>query len=242
MWSAFRAEMLKYRRSWAFYFTVGLPLFVTFVTSLNFGLRKEYWLGIGRFTWLWFAHSNRSMWGVLLLSLYVASIAALIAYLEHSSGNWKLILAQPVRRSAVYLAKLLMGVLLLTLSTLVLAAATLLAGLAFGFSGEISVGRFLLGVLVGIPAVWPALALHFWLGVRFRNFLVTLGVALAGEFLGLLSFTHKIGRYFPWSFPIATLGANRQQGIDWNYLGVVVLLGLVIGLAGAWDFHRKEVT
>lgn len=242
MWSVFRSEVLKYRRSWALYLSVGLPLFVVLLICLNFILRKDYFINTERFTWIWFAQSSRSMWGVFLLSLYVALVAALIAHMEHSNNNWKLILAQPVRRSSVYLAKLLMGVLLLTVSTLVLAAAILLVGLAFRFSDEISIGQFLLAVFVGIPAAWPALALHFWLGTRFRTFLVTLGVALAGNFLGLVSFTHEIGRYFPWSFPIATLGVNGQQGIDWNYLGAAVLLGLVFSVAGYWDFKRKEVT
>lgn len=123
-----------------------------------------------------------------------------------------------------------------------MALATWAGGHLTGVSGHASLGEIVAANLAGVPAAFPVLALQLWISMRFPSVFIPLGIALAGNFLGLLTFSHRVEQWLPCSFPITLMGANGRQGIDFRYVTIACLMGLLFSVAGTWDFQRREVT
>jgi len=68
-----------------------------------------------------FAQLTLTIWTIILFPLYAALLAALVAAVEHQNDSWKYILALPVDRSTIFVAKWIASIGLLWLSSLVLA-------------------------------------------------------------------------------------------------------------------------
>jgi hypothetical protein len=72
---------------------------------------------------LGFAQLTLTTWTIVVLPLYTALAAALVAALEHQGDNWKHLLALPVARRSIFVAKWAAGAGLLLVSSVVLPAA-----------------------------------------------------------------------------------------------------------------------
>src|SRR5215831_17453219 len=116
------AELLKLRRTNALRLVAIAPLsivvlltfFFTQAPSMIGRQREDSWISLARIMFVF--------WALLVLPLYIALQTALVAALEHAENQWKLILARPVPRWTIYLAKLFVAVAFLFLRLLVLLA------------------------------------------------------------------------------------------------------------------------
>ena len=74
---------------------------------------------------LWDAvfQNSLSVWAIFMLPLLITLETALLAGVEHTEKQWKHLLALPVPRYTVYLAKLLTALLLMLAGTLLLATS-----------------------------------------------------------------------------------------------------------------------
>lgn len=238
------AELLKYRHSFVLGIAVGFPLVFVALQILDFGLRKSHYLYYDRWTWYWFSESGRATWGILVLPILVAVFSALTCWMENEQDNWKLILVQPLAKTDVYVAKLLISLGLVGVAQSILAIGTLVSGVVLGFPGEIPMARVLMFNLAGIVAAFPILTLQLWISTRFQSFFAPIGIAIAGNYLGFLELGSRVqllGLYNPWTFTTVILGANRQESLDVSYLAVGLLLGGVFVLTGMLDFSRREI-
>lgn len=182
--------------------------------GLNFGLRYDYLRGQYR----------EDLWGGLLseivpfvpIALYLGGtlICSLIANVEHQTSSWKQLLALPVSRTAVFIAKLLLCLLLLIVSCLLLSAGTVVLGLLLGFGAQpIPLADILRMGFAAYAGAMPVIALQLWLSLSSRN--QTLPVSL-GLTLSLVS---PFGVYFtewvplswrPWPGAIRVLGCSAE--------------------------------
>src|SRR6058998_3335618 len=119
---ALHAETLKLKRTIALKMVALAPLAVVSLTvfmaasapfsTLHHGSTNDDWRALARV--------NLQFWGLLMMPLYITLQTALIAGLDHSENQWKAILARPVPRWTVYVAKLLVVVVLTAASSAVL--------------------------------------------------------------------------------------------------------------------------
>ena len=124
------AESLKMKRTIALKMVVLYPmvlvLLVLFMASqaphstINRNGRGGEWVSLARL--------NLRFWAFLMLPLYIALQTALVAGLDHSENQWKSLLARPVPRWTLYVAKLLVAVAMCAASTLVLMSGILMDG------------------------------------------------------------------------------------------------------------------
>ncbi|CAM4523262.1 ABC transporter permease [Paenibacillus macerans] len=236
MLRALSADFLKIRRKGIWFLIFLAPLGLVAMQALNFGLRFDYlmkryaddpWGGLLK---------NISGFVPIALFLGCTLVSSLVANVEHQLSSWKQLLALPISRTAVFGAKFLLCLLLLSVSCILLPIATIILGLVFGFA------------LNGIPladlarigffplfAALPLLALHLWLSLTYRN--PSLPVSL-GVVLSLVSpFTLDLSEWFPLNWPVfGYLGPHREWFVA---LGIAV--GAVILLAGLVHFNRKDV-
>ncbi|MEP7367756.1 MAG: ABC transporter permease [Acidobacteriota bacterium] len=249
----FHAELLKMKRTSAWKMVVLCPALVTamvffvayqapFSTLHLDGVRNE-WPKLAR-SILWF-------WTFLMMPLYITLQTAVMAGLDHSENHWKSLLARPVPRWTLYVAKLIAVLVLFACSMLVLVAGIFLAGAVLPWIQP--------EVVFGYPVPWArivrdaaniaglaflALTLQYWVSVRWRSFSIAMGFGMTAAVVGFFSVAvgQQLGgwpQYVPWALPMLVLAKQPHS------IGAALSLGGVLGLLasaiGCWDFCRREV-
>jgi hypothetical protein len=190
-------------------------------------------------------------WVFLMMPLYITLEAALVAGLDHSENQWKSLLARPVPRWTLYVAKLMVVAAMTVASTLVLLGGILIDGAILP--------RVQSELIFGFPVPWAtifregaevmglaffALTIQHWVSLRWRSFSVAIGTGIVALVMGFFaaSVGQQLGgwyQYFPWALPMLVIG-RRPQNIELA-LWISGAMGLVAAAAGCWDFCRREV-
>ena len=254
LWRVLRTEALKMKRTIALKMVVLAPaavvLLVLFMaanapfSTIRRGGTLGAWAGLTRLTILF--------WAALMMPLYIALEAALVAGLDHAENQWKSLLARPVPRWTWYLAKLIVVVAMLCASTLILLCGILLAGailprlqpeLVFGFPVPWA-SIFLQGTQVAGLA-FLSVTIQHWVSLRWRSFSVVTGVGIVAMVVGYVSSmatfqTPDWPQYFPWSLPMLVLSRHPRDVAGALWFSIAI--GLVVAAAGCFDFCRREVS
>jgi hypothetical protein len=247
------AEALKMKRTVALKLVVLCPavvvLLILFVTSqAPFTTLKRN--GDGN-EWTVLASLTLRVWATLMMPLYITLETALIAGLDHSENQWKSLLARPVPRWTLYVAKLMVVMAMTAASTLVLLCGTLMDGAVLP--------RLRSELVFGFPVPWAAifrdgaqvmglaflaLTIQHWVSLRWRSFTVATATGIVAMVAGVVAVaaaqqTGGWPQYFPWALPMLVL-AKQPHHIA-AALFVSTALGLVVAAAGCLDFCRREV-
>lgn len=233
---ALSADWLKIRGKGIWFLVFLAPIGLTAMQALNFGLRLDYlkeqyaenlWGGL---------FGNVMVFVPLALMLGATILSSMIAGIEHDQGSWKQLLAMPIPRSAVYLAKFLMACLLLIISCLLLSAGIVGLGLVLGFDAkEIPWSQALKLGLMPLAGALPVLSIELWLTLVSKNqaLPVTFGIILAITGMFALSISPQ--------FPLAWAQMAWSAPNAYAYAGMGAGLGILIMLMGMMHFSRKDV-
>lgn len=151
---------------------------------------------------------------------------------EFTDGTVKDLLAVPVPRFAILLAKFIVAALWCA----VLILETVLVGLALGVliqlpggsSAVILHGAGLLAI-TAVMSIMLVLPFGFFASLG-RGYLLPIGIAVLTMILGNLSITLGWGEYFPWAVPAMLL-----QGVQLSLFSyALVLLTGLVGVAGTY--------
>lgn len=255
MVAALRAEWLKQKRSLALALVILCGLFVPAITLLLRLHRPERLPALYRSARFWESlwHQAWQPMAVMLLPLGVALLVTLLVQIEYRHNTWKQVHAAPLPPALVFLAKLLV--------TLALVAAILVAfDLALGVVALVP--RALHNYIPAPPAappwrwllarnvaayltVLPVVALQFLLGLRYRNFMVPLGVGVALWLAAVLGLSSEYCWLLPYGYGglehLASSGTGhvRHLPADLRLLALVAF-ALGTGLAFALYVTQKE--
>jgi ABC-2 type transport system permease protein len=235
------AELLKLKRTLAFRVIFVAPLLVAL---LQFFVLLRPQLSPGLKLWETLPKATLTIWAIFMMPLLITLEAALVNGIEHSDKHWKHILALPVRRHTVYIAKFVTAQVLIAASTLVLCLLTVLVGLAatrvrpeLANSGPVPYGWIAKYALMLWLASWLIIAIQTWVSIRWSTFTVALGAGIGGTFFALFAASARLGKYYPWLLPLNVLSDERMVAALW--LGVVG--GVVAVVAGCFEFARRDV-
>jgi hypothetical protein len=245
-----KAEILKTKRTLALWLAFLAPLVVVVFILLGFLDRGEEWLGTGLDNaWVEFAQSVDIFWVLLMLPLFITLQTALLAGLEHQSEQWKHLCALPVPRWAVVAAKQAVAAALIGLSHLVLICLTLLGGWllwllrpGLGFHAAIPWGQLLKPVATAYLVSWFILAIHTWVALRWRSFVVASAVGIVLTVAGVIVVNSEWGSFYPWALAgLIVNGFNKGESLPLLEFLLGSLGGLVAALIGGWEITRREV-
>ena len=145
--SCFRAERVKWRKSWLLVTAVLAPLCQSGFLAIIFWFSAsrirmfkpgfQFWLEL-----------NFVTWSLVVLPVAIALICELSWEQEREARAWNLLLIQPVPRLAHYLVKGLGHVVLVLLSQFLLALAILLLGFLLRTKAELLMGPLPLALLL----------------------------------------------------------------------------------------------
>ena len=244
-----RAELLKTKRTASFYFTlVGAAVIpVTFI--LNFLMDGVMDHAINDpLNSIFKLHAEMN--GLVIFPMFVVLICTLLPQLEYRNNTWKQVLSSPQEKKNIFLAKFL-NIHLLMLLFLIATHVFLLVPvvMAHFMQPELNLlGRPLDGYTVWLRAgnsyvLGLALsALQFWLGMRFRNFIVPIAIGLGCWLVGTLmvfEFKSSVAPYFPYSYQAFSMSKQYQPLLaqaGWTSLGYAIAF-LVLGFI---EFRRRR--
>lgn len=248
------AELLKMKRTAALKMVVIAPGLIVLLVAFMASQTPFSLLGRNGATdqWARLARIILRFWAFLLLPLYIALQTALLAGLDHSENHWKSLLARPVPRWTLYVAKLIVVAAMTAASTLVLLCGIFAAGailprlqaeLAFGppvpWAAIVKDGCQIMGL------AFLALTIQHWVSLRWRSFSVAIGVGILATVVGIFAVAagQQVGswpQYFPWSLPMLVL-SRHPPDIPATLL-ISAALGLIVTVVGCLDFCQREIT
>jgi hypothetical protein len=234
---AFRSELAKLRHARVILSTLLVPAAFVTLKSVAFAVRGEEGFGAERFTFDFLFSIGQFFWESLLIPLFAVTICTWLVWLEDDSGHWKVILAQPTPRGAVYLSKLILACFLLVLIQSCWWLFHVAGGLAVDLNGREAIGA------VGQHAVRVALALTPLVGVQLllsmllRSPFTALGIGVVGNTAALVLGGTAINYWHPWG--LAQL-AGQPASAPW-VIGVALATAVGLSWVGVVRFGRKEI-
>jgi hypothetical protein len=244
------AEVLKLRRTLALAMTVVAPFVIALLTFAIYNQYSDHYIRAAKNApWKQLGEMMLTYWSLLMLPLFITLETALLGNLEHAHKNWKLIYTLPVPRWALYMAKLVVCMGLIAISTLTLLIYILLLGNllqsinpAYGFDSVVPWEQFLRLGLLSYLASWLMIAIHLWLSVHTSSFVIATGAGIAATVVGVFMFGHEVASFYPWTIP-GTLSLDlAQQGItQWLALATGSLGSLPFILGALFDVNTRDV-
>jgi len=247
---SFRAETLKMKRTLALWLTLLTPAALVFLEVVGATQRQGQLsslpLDINRWSLLF--EDLFAIWVLLVFPLFITLETALLGQLEHGNGTWKLVHTQPVPRWATLAAKQTWGLGLVTLGMLALIVLTLIGGIILdilvpelAIEPPIPWKGILSQVGIALLASGIILAIHTWIALRSRSFVVASAIGIAMTIAGLVLGGLEGTEYFPWTMPGIALN-NYYDGLSYSvYLMVGAAGWLILSLLANLELKRLEI-
>jgi hypothetical protein len=248
---AVSAEMLKLKRTLALWLAIGAPLAVVLLNVVVYSRTREL-DAPGGSALIGFAQLSFTMWTIIVLPLYVALAAALVAATDHQGDHWAHLLALPVPRASIFMAKYVATACLLALSELafvagVVGSSLLLAALRPALNGQpVPVGLVVARGLESALAAGLIVAIQTSVSLRWRSVVVGLGLGIVAV-LGLLGGVARVGLgtiaiyVYPWALAPTAMG--RMWETHANRLPVAIggaVAGVLVATAASWWLARRD--
>ncbi|MDF9798678.1 hypothetical protein OKW21_003941 [Catalinimonas alkaloidigena] len=245
------AEILKAKNSLALWLsflgTTGIIIAFFFILLLG----TESFLPSGQEQpWRHFFKIYYEGTAFMLLPLFAIITATLVCYIEHSNNTWKHLLISTVPRYSLYLSKLSLTFLIIITAHLYFIILMLISGGILGFIRPelqlfdappdfIFLFKLAIKTLLSVSGM---LAIQFWVSMRFKNFIVALGVGVIGFVLSSLlidSWYYVI--FIPYTYPLLYL---REAFLE-IWLSRVEIFSiaffLLYTLLGLFDFQKMTI-
>ncbi|MGE8204937.1 ABC transporter permease [Heyndrickxia sp. NPDC080065] len=239
-WNIVRSEWLKFRKS-----NIWILLFISPALAALLGVLQNTddspvpWADL--YTIMISAHS------LLFLPLLTGVFSAFVCRYEHQGGGWKQLLALPVSRAQVFLAKGFLVILFLAITQLLFFICFYLIGTAKGFSGEIPNEIVWRGIIGSWIACLPLAALQLWVSTAWASFAAPLAINVIFTIPNMLvANSAKYGPWYPWAQPFL-MSISKEGDIGSLYVSTETLLFVIIGsfvlflACGFTYFRRKAV-
>lgn len=201
-------------------------------------------------------------WTVLVLPIGIGVLTASMIYLEEGAGSFVGLLSSKKPKYQLYLSKLAILILMLTVST---GIALIVYGLVLYPTIHMMIEPFIYisaAILVIVSAI-PLFTLHLWISLAWGTG-ATIGVSIAGlliaALVGATSLGSTIWPFVPWAWPVRLAKLPGQyllytadmavppevisSGIIWTYLAIgmvaVLIFTLITLFGGMLWFNRWE--
>ena len=244
--TSFRSEILKTRRTATFYFTVIASALVPCISLLAAWLDgPDVDPGEDPFTAILRLRFN-FLCGVIF-PMYIMLVCTLLAQMEYRNNTWKQVFTSPQSKLNIFIARFLnvhvLVILFLLLYNILLVISLLVIHFMLPALHLLNKPHWSELITWNVNTYVSALALiavQFWLGLRFRNFIVPLGIGLTLWLIGVMMVAgyHVPNAYiFPYTYTAYTAFPKNNEllpAVQWGsvvYMVVFLVLGFV-------DFRR----
>ncbi|MEK4028298.1 MULTISPECIES: ABC transporter permease [Bacillaceae] len=241
--SLLQAEWYKLKRNNIYALLVIGPLLTLFIGAAN--PMTEQMKGINPWHGL-FLFMNLP-YALLFLPLITGVLAGIICRYEHQAGGWKQLVALPVTRSQIYLAKFVLNAMLVLVIQLIYGVVVYIAGTMNGFEESFPFVVIIKFILGGWLATFPMIALQLWAAMHWRSFAVAFTLNVIFTLPSILAInSERFGPYYPWSQPFFMMYMeDSMSGLFFVPISQVLLVTggsfIVFLLLGLMSFKHKAI-
>jgi len=205
-----KAEFLKTKGTTAVLLTILGSVFIPVINLVICMERPDVMVGkFGAEPWLVFVKFNWKNVAAIILPLYGILMTSLIVQIEYRNNTWKQVYALPRRFADIFFSKAIVIHSFLLSFLLFFNIAIVLSGLltsqinskyAFSWDGVpwelmlTTTSRIYLGLLA-------LMNIQYWLSLRFRNFVISLGIGMGLWIVGIVLMDWDKIVYYPYMYP-----------------------------------------
>ena len=241
MGKVLRTELLKLRKS-----SIWLLIFISPVLASLAGFGQS--LEDTPFKWEMTLGTMAFLHALLFYPLLSGVFSAFVCRYEHLGGGWKQLLAMPVSRGNVYIAKFILVISLLALTQVLFTGGLILVAQLKGFEEAIPWKVITTSVLGGWLACLPLAALQLFVSTAWSSFAAPLALNVIFTLPNILVVNSaKFGPYYPWAQPFLLMLPSSEDSFGALNVPLETLLIVIAGsfilffLSGLTYFIRKEV-
>lgn len=247
--SLLQAEIIKFKKSPAFYLTLCAPVFLAIIMFLVYFFKADKLIKSSSTSMeSYFMNAYSSL--TILIPLFVILLNVLIFNVEYKSNTFKVLFSLPEKRSKIIIAKLVTAILVFILSGL-LFQVSLFLGFAvnsFKYSDLFSFewytfAKYSMLLLQMLGVALLMLSLQFLFSFLWKNVVVAISIG----FVGFISYIILIQGwqyivYHPYAFPALALQGFKLENqmlsnqLLYSLIGTSMVFSLAIYIA-----NRKQV-
>lgn len=246
-----KAEFLKSRRTAAFWLTVVGAAFVPIVSSIRLLARPDHFIPVfKKDPWQRIISDNWQAGSFFLLPMFVILVTSLVVQIEYKNNTWKQVYASPRSMADIFMSRFIV------IHTLILLAFILFD--AFIVVTACGVNLFQKGYhFFDNPVPWKTLfalttklyfsilaitSIQYWLSLRFRNFIIPVGIGLALLITGFMIHQWEQLYYYPYMYPLIFFVPDFQKKAGFiNNTQVFDLIWFtVVLLIAFWDMATRR--
>ena len=246
-----KPEILKTKRTASYYLTFIAAAFTPFMSMLDLFIGEGASADQKKTLFNQLFVDGFQMTSVVALPMFIILICTLLPQIEYKSNAWKQILASPQTKVNIFLAKFINVQLLIMALLLINLLITFVCAVFLHFK-EPSIH------LLNQPLNWHDIlmtrvncyiallalcCIQFWLGLKFKNFIIPIASGISFWFAGTLlvmPIKSSFAPYFPYSFHVFVSFKDfkpKVNSILWTSVGYAALALLI----GFLDFRKKQL-
>jgi hypothetical protein len=238
-----RSEILKTKRTASLYLTIAAAGFGPFASMLDIifdGIDEDNRAVLFSSMMI----KKFEMVAFLVFPIFLILICTLLPQIEFKNNGWKQVLASPQTKGTIFLSKfmnvqLLILVFLFTSQVLMFAATVILHFMEPSLNvlyQPVNWWDALMNLINSYVAMMALCAIQFWLGLRFKNFIIPIAIGVGLWFAGsILAMEAKspLAEYFPYSFHVLSSFEqfrpkdNIYQWVSAGYAVAFLLIGFI---------------
>lgn len=202
-----KTERMKLKRSPVWIAFIIVPIIPALLGTLNYlnniEILKSEWFS------LWTQHTLFTDYFFLPIMLGV--YCSYIMHEEENNHNWNRVLTMPVKRTTVFISKLLTAGSMVLLSMIWICALFVISGKIAGITAPVPWDRIALWCAFGTLGGMVTVSIQLLISLFIRNFALPVGIALIGGISGLLFLAKDLGHIYPYSLMAYGMNANAPQ-------------------------------
>jgi len=229
-----RSEIVKTRRSAAFWLSVIGASFIPFLFFLMYSFKPEvFTVQLKTKPWeLHFQHGWEAL-SIFLLPMFVILTCSLIPQIEFKNNTWKQVFASPQSLGNIFFSKYLTIHLMILLCFLLFNIFMILGAVSVNLINA----KY---TFFSNPVDWPALlrlsfktyvsmlgisAIQYWISLRIKNFIAPIGIGLALLITSIIIIRWEHIAKMPYAHPALTFfdihkkSKHLLANHEWNSIG-----------------------
>lgn len=195
-----KSEFLKTKRSPTWILTFIMAAFAPVFMLLVFQEQQDGHISddvarISKDPWAFYYYQGWGIISMVFLPMFVVLMSTLLPQIEYRNHTWKQVFAAPQSFGKLYLSKFLIFQFFIIVFII---AHVVFVGISGLISGQINPkfnfyghGLDLLKIITPLAKTYVAIlalsTLQFWMGMRFKSFLVPVGVGVLLSILGMIN-------------------------------------------------------
>lgn len=243
MKKAFSVELLKLKHSKMLGIVMFAPLFFVMLGFSNFLRYRELFTSKGQNVWQQVYTQSSIFYGLFLIALFITIIMAILVRIEDSEDNFKRLLTLPIKRSDVYIAKLVVGCGIVLLNLFIFVLLVIVAGVIVAPVRESMPMNLIYSPMLCFVASLPVIAVQYYLSMKFKNIAVPLGVGVVFSLPSVLINNTKYWILFPWAYPGRAMlnGGNMSFPCPNSMYITAIIVFIAFVLLGMYEFNNKDI-